>query len=250
MDDGGAFTLSEAWNDLGQCIADGILLIGDHASNHVPKGIDLGIDPVLLNSHIALDIGVADVAERLVDLGVVDAAILGGVSRLVVDCNRDPHAPGIIPISSDGHSVPGNAISHDAHQARMARFYHPYHAHIAATLAAARPAMIISLHSFTPALSAHPDVARPWQIGILYNEDDRLARVAIPAFAALGLTVGDQLPYSGKLLNYSMNRHAEANAIPYLGIEMRQDKVSGGSGQMYFADMIGQIITLCRHHLA
>jgi predicted N-formylglutamate amidohydrolase len=231
-------------------VAGGVLLIGDHASNLVPADIDLDIDPALLNEHIAWDIGVTAVAELLVASGAVDAAILGGVSRLVVDCNRDEHGPGIIPIASDGHAIPGNALDTTAHRARLERFYYPYHAHIAATLAATRPAMILSLHSFTPSLSSHPDEARPWHIGILYNDDDRLARVAIPAFAAFGLTVGDQLPYSGKLLNHTMNLHAEANAIPYLGIEMRQNGVTDAAGQARMADRIGQIIAECRHHLA
>ena len=46
----------------------GILIVGDHASNHVPQGIDLAIDPALLNQHIALDIGVMGVAERMAEI--------------------------------------------------------------------------------------------------------------------------------------------------------------------------------------
>src|SRR3546814_14249645 len=57
-DDGGA-AMNEAWRDLGTPKAGGVLLIGDHASAIVPADIDLGIDPVLLTPHIAIDIGVA-----------------------------------------------------------------------------------------------------------------------------------------------------------------------------------------------
>lgn len=241
--------MSEAWRQIGTPRAGGVLLIGDHASNHVPPDIALGIDPALLAEHVAWDIGVAAVAERLVDAGAVDAAILGGVSRLVVDCNRDEHAPGLIPIASDGHAIPGNALDHAGHRARLDRFYFPYHAHLAATLATARPAMILSLHSFTPMLASQPE-PRPWQIGILYNDDDRLARIAIPAFAARGLIVGDQLPYSGKLLNHTMNVQAEANAIPYLGIEMRQDEVGDADGQAAMAAHIATVLGVCRGWLA
>ena len=233
--------MSEAWRQLGTPRTGGILLIADHASNHVPDDIDLGIDPALLTDHIAIDIGVAEVAVLLVENGAVDAAILGGVSRLVVDCNRDEEAPGVLPIASDGHAVPGNALDDAGREARLARFFRPYHDHIAATVAAHRPAMILSLHSFTPALSAHPDQARPWHVGVLYNEDDRLAGAAIAALEAEGLTVGDQLPYSGKLLNATMNRHAEGNAIPYVGIEMRQDLVSDAAGQALFAQRLSRM---------
>ena len=88
----------DAWQSLGQPVAGGVLLIGDHASNHVPPGINLGIEPHLLGLHIASDIGVAPVARRLVEARAVDAAVLGGVSRLVIDCNRERGAAGLIPI--------------------------------------------------------------------------------------------------------------------------------------------------------
>ena len=242
--------MNEAWRQLGEPRAGGVLLIGDHASAHVPDDIDLGIDPALLREHIAIDLGVAEVAALLVESGAVDAAILGGVSRLVVDCNRDEDAPGAIPIASDGHAIPGNALDHDGREARMARFFRPYHAHIAATIEAHRPAMILSLHSFTPSLASDPEQARPWHVGVLYNEDDRLAAPAIAALAGEGLTVGDQLPYSGKLLNATMNRHAEANFIPYVGIEMRQDLVSEVAGQMRFAEQLSRMCNKLALNLA
>ena len=235
--------MSEAWRQLGEARPDGILLIADHASAHVPRDIDLGIDPALLKNHIAIDIGVAEVAALLVEGGAVDAAILGGVSRLVVDCNRDEDAPGVLPIASDGHAVPGNALDDAGREARLARFYRPYHDHITATIAAQRPAMILSLHSFTPSLASHPEQARPWHVGVLYNEDDRLAAAAISALEAEGLHVGDQQPYSGKQLNATMNRHAEGNAIPYVGIEMRQDLVGDAAGQALFAE---QLTKMCK----
>lgn len=233
--------MNEAWRQLGTPRAGGILLIADHASAFVPGDIELGIDAALLTNHIAVDIGVADVAALLIEGGAVDAAILGGVSRLVVDCNREEDAPGVLPIASDGHAVPGNALDDAAREARLARFFRPYHNHIAATIAAHRPAMMLSLHSFTPSLSAHPEQERPWHVGVLYNADDRLAAAAIAALAAEGLTVGDQQPYSGKQLNATMNRHAEGNDIPYVGIEMRQDLVGDAAGQGRFAELLGRM---------
>ena len=75
-------------------------------------------------------------------------------------------------------------------------------------LVEAPPSLILSLHSFTPAL-ATCEKPRPWHVGVLYNQDDRAARVAIPMLEAEGLCVGDQQPYSGVLLNATMNRHAK-----------------------------------------
>lgn len=229
----------EAYRIVGTPKFGGILVVSDHASNRVPEGIDLGIDPALLNEHIAVDIGVAAVAEIMARRPGT-AAFLGSVSRLVCDFNRDEHAPAAIPIASDGHAIPGNALSHEAREARLARFFHPYHAALADLLDAMPPALILSLHSFTPRL-ASSDEPRPWQVGVLYNEDDRAARLAIPLLEAEGLNVGDQKPYSGKLLNATMNRHAEAEGRPYLGIEVRQDQIAHAAGQAEWAERLHRI---------
>ena len=218
----------------------GILIIADHASNRVPDDIDLGIDPALLDLHIAQDIGVMGVAELMAQRPGT-AAFLGNVSRLACDFNREPHAPAIIPIASDGHAIPGNALSHEAHEARLDRFYRPYHAALAALLDDKPPALILSLHSFTAQLASHPDVQRPWQVGVLYNADDRAARLAIPMLEVEGLVVGDQQPYSGVLLNATMNRHAEAEGRPYLGVEIRQDGILDAAGQAAWAERLTRI---------
>ncbi len=221
-----------------------ILLIADHASNRVPRGIRLGIAAELLSTHIALDIGVAELARVLAHrLGF--PALLGGVSRLVVDLNREADAPHIIPIASDGHAIPGNAIGHAARRLRISRLWHPYHARIAAQISMQRPRLLVSLHSFTPQLATAPEEARPWQVGILYNQDDRAARIAIPRLKAAGVIVGDQQPYSGKLLNATMNMHGETNGIAYLGIEMRQDLIGTAAGVAKWADVLSPVISAC-----
>ena len=46
------------------------------------------------------------------------------------------------------------------------------------------PALIVSLHSFTPVLESRPDEARPWDVGVLYNRDYRLAPAAIASLSA------------------------------------------------------------------
>lgn len=224
--DGGAAAVSghEAFRIIGTPARGGVLIVSDHASNRVPPDIDLGIAPELLDEHIAIDLGVAEIGAMMArEPGV--AAFQGNVSRLVCDFNRDHDSPGVVPLTSDGHPIPGN---HGAREARIARFYDPYHAALASVLAETPPALVLSLHSFTPRL-ATSDEPRPWHVGVLYNRDDRAARVAIPLLEADGLCVGDQQPYSGVLLNATMNRHAEGQ-FPYLGIELRQDLVGDFAG--------------------
>lgn len=231
--------MSEVWTLLGEPRFGGILVVSDHASNGVPEGIDLGIDPALLSAHIAVDIGVREVGALLAErLGF--AAFHASFSRLVCDVNRDGHAPGIVPIASDGHAIPGNDLDHAGRQARIDRFYHPYHAALAELVDSVPPALILSIHSFTPRLASKEE-PRPWQVGVLYNEDDRGARLALPLLAAEGLVVGDQEPYSGKLLNYTMNRHAEAEGRPYLGVEIRQDEIADAAGQAVWAERLWRI---------
>jgi predicted N-formylglutamate amidohydrolase len=215
----------------------GILTIVDHASNHVPPDIDLGIDPVLLNEHIAWDIGAGALADVL---GY--PAQKAEISRLVIDLNREEDATGLIPQSSDGHAIPGN--DGDVSD-RTARFYRPYHDALAARIASERPAMLLSVHSFTPFLHERPDEQRPWEIGVLYNTDDRAARIAIPLLEAAGIVTGDQLPYSGKLLNATMNRHGEGTGTPYLGLEVRQDLIGDAPGVARWAARLRPIIAAC-----
>src|SRR3546814_1759701 len=49
-------------------------------------------------------------------------AVLGGVSRLVIDYNRELDAHGLIPEASDGEIIVGNVgLSKDGSEARIAR---------------------------------------------------------------------------------------------------------------------------------
>jgi predicted N-formylglutamate amidohydrolase len=214
-----------------------ILTVVDHASNYVPPGIDLGIGSALLETHIAWDIGAAALAAAL---GF--PAHVATVSRLVIDLNREEDAAALIPIISDGVTIPGNPGNR---MDRIVRFYRPYHDALAERIVQERPALLLSLHSFTPQLSDKPDEKRPWEIGVLYNEDDRAARIAIPLLEAAGIVTGDQLPYSGKVLNATMNRHGEGTGTPYLGLEVRQDLVDTAGGVTTWARRLLPVIEKC-----
>jgi len=238
--------VSEAWTDIAG--SSDMLLIADHASNRLPAGVDLGVPAAVMDQHVAIDIGVASLAQALcARLGC--SAVLGGVSRLLIDLNREEDATGLIPASSDGHLIPGNAgLSEEQREARIAGFWRPYHRHIADIISKDHPKLLISLHSFTPSL-ATCDRPRPWQIGILYNQDDRAARAALPLLEQAGIVAGDNLPYSGKVLNATMNRHGEANGLAYLGIEVRQDLIADDQGVALWCDRLAPIIRAVRDRL-
>ena len=57
--------------------------------------------------------------------------------------------------------------------------------------------------------------------------------------------VGDQLPYSGKLLNATMNAHGESNGIAYLGLEVRQDLIADDASVARWAGVLVPVIEGC-----
>lgn len=237
MANAGFAALSDVFRNAGTPVRGGIVAVCDHASNEIPPDVDLGIARELLEKHIAWDIGTAGVVETLADRHHI-AGFLACVSRLVIDLHREPDSPGLIPAESDGHLIPGNMGAD--RESRLARFHRPYHAAMADFITAAEPRLILSIHSFTSALESAPQ-ARPWDVGLLYNQDVRAARIAIGLFAEMGLSVGDNQPYSGRLLNATMNRHAEAQGRPYLAIEIRNDLIAEDSGQKRWAAMIAGV---------
>lgn len=223
-----------------------ILLLCDHASNEVPEGIDLGVTSEQLRLHIALDIG-AEPLTRALAARLGAPAILATVSRLVIDLHREPNHPGLIPTISDGHVIPGNAETDPA--ARIERFHKPYHDALARLIDQTQPKLLAAIHSFTPRLETAP-ADRPWDVGILYNKDDRAARIAIDLLAAESLTVGDNQPYSGKLLNATLNRHGERRGIPYLAIEVRNDLIADVAGVARWTKILARTIKETRNRVA
>ncbi len=217
------------------------LLVCDHASNFVPPEFDhLGLDESVFRRHIAYDIGAASVAAALSRL--LDApAVLAGFSRLLIDPNRGADDPTLVMKLSDGAIIPGNRHADAKIIAdRIARFYQPYHQAIAGRIAAARakgvtPALL-SIHSFTPVFQGR---ARPWQIGVLWDKDGRIAQ---PLLAALstdsGLCAGDNQPYSGELAGDCMFQHGTRNGLPHVLIELRQDLIAQASGAERWAELL------------
>jgi predicted N-formylglutamate amidohydrolase len=241
--------MNTAWIDIKSTKPSPFLIIADHASRRVPDDIDLGIDPEIMAQHVAVDIGVEPLCYALAS-ALQCPAILGAYSRLVIDLNRDLDVAGLIPEQTDGIIIPGNALNDAQREARIDQFWRPYHQHIEHVIAATRPKLLISVHSFTPQLNSEAQLARPWHVGVLYNQDDRAARIAIPLLERHGLCVGDQQPYSGKVLNATMNRHGEGNNIAYLGLEVRQDQIADDAGVARWADILCPIIEECGNSLA
>ncbi|GLQ06501.1 N-formylglutamate amidohydrolase [Sneathiella chinensis] len=224
-----------------------VFLIADHASNAIPEDYGtLGIeDPVALRRHVAWDIGIEDVTRRLAD-HLQATAIYSTFSRLLIDANRYPDDPASTPVISDGVSVPANVdMTKAERKKRVDTYFTPYHDQVSRLLAEKRAQhalpLVFSMHSFTPVMN---DFERPWHVGVLWDQDDR---IAAPLLEILGknpaLVVGDNEPYSAREpLGYTMNVHGTELKVPHVVIEIRQDLIDTHHGAEQWAGLMADAI--------
>jgi len=211
-----------------------LLLLCDHASNALPPGFGtLGLDAGLFATHIAYDIGAAEVTRALA-AAYGAPALLGRWSRLLIDLNRGPEDPTLVMKLSDGSIIPGNRNADAAEVARrIAQFHAPYHAAITAELdRIGKDAVIVSMHSFTPSWKTVP---RIWEVGVLYDRDTRLSAPLMARLAEAGFTVGDNEPYTGALEGDTLWTHGTLRNLPHVLIEMRQDLIADEASAQAFA---------------
>jgi len=221
------------------------LLTSDHYGRLLPKQLgNLGLTEEELTRHIAWDIGIAGVVERLA-VALDGHLVAQRYSRLVIDCNRPPDVAGSIAVVSEATAIPGNeGISADERDARRREIFDPYHRCIDAAidrrLRTHRPTVLVALHSFTP---VYHGTQRPWHIGALYRGDTILPRLLLQHLRAEGdLVVGDNKPYAvSDATDYTIPVHGEARGLINTGIEIRQDLIADPSGQQQWAERLARI---------
>jgi predicted N-formylglutamate amidohydrolase len=230
-------------NEAGRSV---FFLACDHGGRAIPRRLgQLGLAEPDTHRHIAWDIGIAEVGRRLSVL--LDAAlIVQAYSRLVIDCNRDPSVPSSIPESSEDTEIPGNRnLSAANRAARQKAIFHPYQHRIGAALdqrqADGRASVLVALHSFTPVFRG---VSRPWDVGVLFNRDARLAHPLLDLLRAEGdLIVGENEPYRvTDLTDYTVPVHGERRGLPHVEIEIRQDLITEPAGQTAWADRLARLL--------
>lgn len=223
----------------------GLVLLCDHAENTLPPEYGtLGLPPSELQRHIAFDIGAAAVVEELSHL-LGAPAVLTRFSRLLIDPNRGLDDPTLVMRLSDGAIIPGNRhLDATERERRIERWYRPYHTAVDAVIDAAHahhphPALL-SVHSFTEVWRGE---IRPWQVGVLWDADDRLPVPLIDRFVAEGdLLVGANEPYTGRLKGDCMWMHGTQRGLPHAIIEIRQDLIRDAAGQKEWAERIARIL--------
>ncbi|MBK8457456.1 MAG: N-formylglutamate amidohydrolase [Phyllobacteriaceae bacterium] len=222
------------------------VLACDHASNRIPAGYGtFGLPAADLQRHIAWDPGALAVSEAM-------AATLGAplvastVSRLLVDCNRPLDAPDLIWEVSEDTRIPGNlGLSQTERRRRIDFAWRPFHDAIdrliETRLAAGSAVGLVTVHSYTPVWKG---VARPWHVGIIHDEDERLSAPLLAGLRAeAGLVVGDNQPYSpADRVYFTLERHARSRGLPCGMIEIRNGLIADARGQDAWADKLTRLL--------
>ena len=222
----------------------GLLFICDHASNALPPGYGtLGLPEAQLARHIGYDIGAAAMTRRLA-ARFNAPAVLTTFSRLLIDPNRGEDDPTLVMRLSDGAIVPGNARVDAAEIAhRRETYWRPYRTAVGATIDRmsrdGRTPVVISIHSFTHAWKGVP---RPWEIGILWDTDPRLAVPFMAGLREAGFHVGDNEPYDGALKGDTLDEEVTRRGIAGLLVEVRQDLVASEETAVAIADRMADVL--------
>jgi predicted N-formylglutamate amidohydrolase len=220
------------------------LVTCDHAANTVPDfvgGGSLGLPQADMNRHIAYDPGAAEVTLALAE-ALDGPAILSNFSRLVIDPNRGEDDPTLLMKLYDGSIIPANRhAGPEELERRLDACYRPYHAALAGLAAQRDDTVLLSIHSFTPQLRGRPP--RPWQVGVLYGRDERLAQALLTRLRQEpDLCVGENEPYGGHLPGDAVERHAIDHGRPNVLIELRNDLIATPEGQRAWAARLAPML--------
>lgn len=228
-------------------------LTADHAGRAIPRRLgDLGVAAAELGRHIAWDIGIAAVTERLSQ--ALDAtAVLQSYSRLVIDCNRQPDWDSSIPTVSELTAIPGNqGISPAEREARRREIFLPYHQTIGELLDRrrrdGRRTVLVAMHSFTPVFKGE---SRNVEVGVLYNRDARLSHIMLELLRDEGdLVVGNNAPYAiTDASDYTVPVHGEGRNLPHVEIEIRQDLIADDAGQAAWVARLARLLPIADSRL-
>lgn len=222
------------------------VLACDHAGHLIPHSLgSLGLSETELNSHVAWDIGAAGVARVLAER--LDATlVLQNYSALVIDCNRPLDAEDSIPGRSEWVQIEGNQhLQPEQIEARQSEIFAPYHDGLNAILERRqrdhRRSVLITISSFAP---TYRSSERPWQIGVAYRNDARLAAIVLKLLRRdERLAVGDNQPYGiDDASDYTLPLHGETRDIAHVGLLLRQDLIADEAGQKTWAGRFASLL--------
>lgn len=223
-----------------------VILVSEHAGSQLPAFIgSLGLDDKTMSSHIAWDIGAAELSRMLSKL--LDAPlIMQRYSRLAYDCNRAFEAPDAIVLESDDISVPGNAgLTAEHRQRRYEEIYLPFDEAITTLLeerqAAGNLPVLVTIHSFTPVYKGRQ---RHLDLGVLHDSDTRLADALMQqGRQEKAFSTARNEPYSpADGVTHTLVRHGVDNGLLNVMFEVRNDLLSNAQSQMLWAKRLSSML--------
>jgi predicted N-formylglutamate amidohydrolase len=210
-----------------------VVITVEHASNAVPDGMDLGVQPEVLDSHVAWDPGAPEVAS-IIAAELSAPLFLGRYTRLVADLNRSPENPASVPEVAFGVPVPANTgLTPEARAARLKRFHTPFWKRVQSTIegsfAVGGPntcVLHLSIHSFVGEFAGE---VREMSMGVMLDPDQRLERHAadllLEGLQRLGVHAVENEPYDGRgdALVVAMRRRYSQDRYAGVQIEISQN---------------------------
>ena len=227
-----------------------VILVAEHAGRQLPAFVgSLGLDDEAMMSHIAWDIGVAELSRMLSKL--LDAPlIMQRYSRLVYDCNRAFEAPDAIVTESDNIAVPGNAgLTAEHRKKRYEEIYMPFEAAIEALFqkrkAVGIHSVLVTLHSFTPVYKGQQ---RHLELGILHDADTRLADALMQqSRLENAFSTARNEPYApADGVTHTLVRHGVNDGLLNVMFEVRNDLLGIEQSRMLWAQ---RLFSLLNHSL-
>jgi len=225
----------------------GWLLVCEHASRRIPDALGgLGLSSAAGGSHAAWDIGALDVAYGLSD--ALDAPLVAGdISRLVYDCNRPITAPDCVPARSEVYDIPGNTRLDDAgRQQRYDQVHTPFHDAVTKVRTSWKPTqaapVLVTIHSFTPVYNG---ATRAVELGFLYHTQPAAAQALLAVEQARGRYASSlNEPYAATDgVTYTLEKHGEAQALPAVMIEIRNDLIDTPEKAQAMAGHLAESLT-------
>jgi len=173
--------------------------------------------------------------------------VAGDISRLVYDCNRPITAPDCVPARSEVYDIPGNAGLDDARrQQRYDQVHTPFHDAVTKVRTSWKPTqaapVLVTIHSFTPVYNG---ATRAVELGFLYHAQPAAAQALLAVEQARGRYASAlNEPYAATDgVTYTLEKHGEAQALPAVMIEIRNDLIDTPEKAQAMAGHLAESLT-------
>ncbi|MGE3769364.1 MAG: N-formylglutamate amidohydrolase [Bdellovibrionales bacterium] len=203
------------------------VLSAEHAGNAWPA--DMPPPPLYdgwQDDQFCYDPGAGDFTAKLAT-ALNCPAIYGHYARVLIDLNRLPGNPDLIPKVVDGLPMPMNDIDIPEYERRLTTYYQPYHRELKKLMDNAGPNPVhIAVHSYTRQRRTDAQ-ERPWHLGLLYVHESPVVKHVLASVESIpGKVIGRNEPYNTRSsASGATALHASAYGREAFTLEFRIDQL-------------------------